>query len=52
MVETLEQFTRKGEAIGTEEMIKILQSATRGDTEYSNILYPNKMAIAVATESL
>lgn len=52
MVETLEQFRRKGKAIGTEEMVKILQSAARGDTEYSNILYPNKMAIAVATESL
>jgi len=52
MAETLEQFRRKGKTIGTEEMIKILQSATRGDTEYSDILYPNKMAIAVATEGL
>jgi uncharacterized protein (DUF2141 family) len=52
MVKTLEQFRRRNKSIGTEEMVEILQSATHGNTEYSNILYPNKMAIAVATEGL
>jgi len=57
MMNTLNAFTEQGKTIGTAEMIKILQAASRtrqydGITEYSFIGYPDAKIFALAKEDL
>jgi hypothetical protein len=57
MLEKSEAFAAKGQTIGTEQMIEILQAASRtaqysGITEYSFIGYPDNGSFALAREDL
>jgi len=51
-MKTLEAWTRQGKPLGTEEMVRLLQSVAHGTTEYSVIFRANEMTLDVAVDDL
>lgn len=49
---TIEAWARQGKAVGTAEMIRLLQEVAHGTTEYSVIFRANKMEIDIAVDDL
>ena len=48
----VESFNRKGQKIGTPEMVRLLQTVSHGTTEHAIIFRPNQMTLDIAVDDL